>query len=144
MTSEFIEVHNNGKHITSTNYWKSTYSQNGYCYFTINAGCVRLLLPQGEGHGQQFDESVLDTTQHVIITRGHYQGRDAYEVLFEDGSSEPYVMFTLANQWQRGIPRSESGRTGIAFHVYRDGRLIRQLEARFREVETLPCLKPWK
>ena len=49
-----------------------------------------------------------------------------------------------ANQWDRLLPRSDSGRTDIAFHVYRDGSLVRKMAARFRTAPRLSYLRPWK
>jgi hypothetical protein len=145
-TNEGIEdgivVSNNGKLIESTNYWQSSYAKNGVYYFTINAGCIRLLVPSSPA--TPFGDDVLKGTQYVIITRGQYQGRDAYEILFEDGSDSPFVIFTGANQWERAIPKSEAGRTDLGFDVYKNGQRVREMTARFRAVAHLPCLKPWK
>ncbi len=142
--SGFIQIENNEKLIVSTNYWTSRYSQNGIYYFSVNAGCVRLLLPNKDTSGEKLDDTVLNATQYVIISRGTYRGGDGYEVLFEDGTAEPFVVFTGADQWDRAIPINESGRTDLAFHIYRNGQLIRQLACRFRAVPRLPYLKEWK
>ena len=115
---------------------------NGYCRFSVNAGCIRLLLPEKTLFS--LEDDVLDGARYVIVTRGMYHGQDAYEVLFEDNSASPFAIHTLANQWDRLIPQSESGRKGIPFHVYRNGSLVRKMAARFRTAPRLPCLRPWK
>ena len=140
-TNKYLMISNNGKLIESTNYWTSDYARNGKCYFSVNAGCVRLLLP-----GPSFfpsDDDVLAATEYVIISRGAFLGRDGYEVLFEDNSATPYVIHTLANQWDRAIPVAESGRTDVGFDVYTNGHLVQEITARFRSVNRLPYLKPW-
>ncbi len=137
----YISVTNDGPELISTNYWTSSEAKAGVCYFSVNAGCVRLLLPSTISSG--LDDDVLDGTQYVIITRGRFEGRDGYEVLFEDGSNSPFVIRVLANQWDRPIPAFESGRTDLGFDIYRDGKRIRQLTARFRAVATLPYWQPW-
>lgn len=141
-TGGIMYINNNNALITSTNYWTSTYAKAGKCYFSVNAGCIRLLLSGKET--PPLGDDVLGAAQYVIVTRGKYQGREGYEVLFEDYSSEPFVILTLANQWDRLIPRNESGRTDILFHVYRDGHLVRKMTARFRTAAMLPCLRPWE
>jgi hypothetical protein len=138
-----LVIQNDGMLITNTNYWTSDYVRRGYCFCSVNEGCVRLLLPAPTSSLSDLNDDVFAQTRYVIISRGKRQGRDAYEMLFEDGSSCPYVLSTLANQWDRAIPASDSGRTDIAFHVYRSGRLARRLTARYRFVKQVPCLKRW-
>ena len=72
--SGFIQIENNEKLIVSTNYWTSRDSQNGIYYFSVNAGCVRLLLPNKDTSGEKLDDTVLNATQYVIISRGTYRG----------------------------------------------------------------------
>lgn len=141
-TMSFIHIENDGQMITDTNYWDSDYARNGIWYFSVNAGCVRCLLPPGVW--SSFEKSVVKTTDYVVISRGVYRGQDGYEILFEDHSSSPYVVETGANQWERAIPTFESGRTGIAFHIYDNGLLVGKLHAKFRAVAILPFLRPWK
>ena len=138
---EGIMISNDGRLIESTNYWSSIYAKNGKVYFSVNAGCIRLLLP--DTTPPFIGDDVLDGTRYIIVTRGMIWGKDAYEVLFEDGSDNPFVINTLANQWDRLIPVAESGRTGIGFDVYQNGQRIREMTARFRAVASLPYLKPW-
>jgi hypothetical protein len=137
-----IVVENEGALITSTNYWTSTYAQAGEFFFSVNAGCIRLLIP--DGLSPPLGDDVLDSARYVIVTRGMFHGQDGYEVLFEDNSARPFAIHTLANQWDRLIPRSDAGRTNLLFHVYRDGHLVRKMTARFRVVSHLPYLRPWK
>lgn len=144
-----IVVTNNGPLIQETNYWDSPIAHGGYLFFSVNAGCIRMLMPDHQGGEplnstrQQLDDSVFDATKYVIISRGHYGGPVAYEVLFEDDTLEPFVIFADCRQWDRTIPDSESGRT-LPFHVYRRGcTLVRKFEGRFRCVNQLPCLRPW-
>jgi hypothetical protein len=58
--------------------------------------------------------------------------------------TSPFAIHTLANQWDRPLPQSDSGRTDILFHVYRGGRLAWKTTAKFRMVSRLPYLRPWK
>jgi hypothetical protein len=141
-TGEMITTENDGALIISTNYRTSAYAGAGVCFFSVNAGCIRLLLPETTLF--PLGDDVLDGARHAIVSRGTFKGQDGYEVLFEDNSSNPYAIHTLANQWDRPLPRSDSGRTGIPFHVYRNGTVVRKMTARFRMVSRLPYLRPWK
>ena len=137
-------VENNENLIVSTNYWNSGLSRGGIYFFSVNAGCVRMLMPTTEPAGDKLDDSVFETTQYVIISRGIYMGLDAYEVLFEDGSSNPFAIHAAASQWDRLIPAAESGRTDLAFQVYRNGKMIRHFACKYRFVPSLPFMKEWK
>jgi hypothetical protein len=139
----FLAMENDGMLITATNYWSSDYARHGIVYFSVSAGCVRLLLPDTTSSASGLTDEVLAQTKYVIISRGTYRGQDAYEVLFEDNSPHPFVICAGLDQWDRLIAASESGRTDIAFHIYRSGRVVRKLTARFRVVNRLPCLKAW-
>jgi hypothetical protein len=136
MSTELL-VENDGSLIVSTDYWTSTFAERGLVFFSVNAGCVRVLLPKTFGLAD-----VLSTT--VIISRGKYRGQDAYEVLFDDGSEEPFVILTGVEQWDRLLPASDSGRSDIGFHIYKQGRRIEETVACFRVVDRLPYMKPWK
>ena len=41
----FIIVSNNGADLIDTNYWETDYALHGYYYLSINAGALRLLVP---------------------------------------------------------------------------------------------------
>lgn len=141
MTKNYLHVVNDGQLIVSTNYWTSDYALNGVLFFSVNEGCVRLLLPNTVS--QVLGDDVLTAATYVIISRGMLFGKEGYEVLFEDGSDSPFAIHTLVNQWDRVIPVVESGRTDIKFAVYSQGLLVRTMAARFRVVRRLPYLKPW-
>lgn len=140
----------NLQRVKETNYWETGLAEAGLFYFSVNAGCIRMLLPQRQGGrhypgsaSEGLDDSVFNSTKYVIVSRGQLSGRDAYEVLFEDETQTPFSLQTSTDQWDRLIPANESGRI-LPFHVYRRGcKLLREFEGRFRHVELLPCLKLW-
>ena len=143
----FIYVQNddcNPKLVAETNYWDSILFENGSLFFSVNAGCVRMFLPRLEAWNidEILDDSVYETTKYIIISRGIYQRRDCYEILFEDGTENPYAIFTSADAWDRSISSNDTG-ASLEFHIYEKRQLIRRYECRFRFVSTLPCLKPW-
>lgn len=84
-----IEISNDGKLIKETNYFESEYYKSGYFILSINAGAFRLLTP--DQHVRQIAE--LKTCKEVIISRGPWPEtgkHDAFEILFEDNSSNPF------------------------------------------------------
>lgn len=140
---------NNLQRIAETNYWESEYAEAGVFYFSVCAGCIRMLMPERQGGlplgipGQKLDDSVFDTTKYVVVSRGDYGGILGYEVLFEDETDTPFVIQTSLDQWSQLLPVGESGRI-VPFHVYRNGCvLVREFEGRYRYVGRLPYLKPW-
>ena len=142
--NDTIYVSNNGQMVDATNYWASSLAQNDKVFFSVNQRCVRLLLPAVEF----LDDGVYAKTRYVIISRGIIQDMDAYEVLFEDGSSSPFAIHTVATQWDRLIARTDDGRKDLCFHVYHQGadgkpELLHKWPARFRVVGRLPYLRPW-
>jgi hypothetical protein len=136
-----VRIENAGQRIIETDYWDSEHAQRGLMYLTWNAGAARLLLPDGiKGELRE-----MRGARYVIISRGpwHEQGgRDALELLFEDGSDAPYVVHLVAEQTDRLLPEDNQG-GGFAVTVWTRGGEKLRLPGKYREVETLPCLEPW-
>jgi hypothetical protein len=147
-----LTIANDGPQIIATNYWTSAWAHRGALYLSINAGAIRLLMPRGmEG---MLDE--MRTARECLLSRGPWtqarQGvggdaREAYELLYEDGSNSPYVLHLGAEQADRLLPASESGRTivhTVWTRGFRDAPVCAlTLPARYRVVRHLPYLKPW-
>lgn len=82
---KYITIGNDGPDIAGTNYWASPQATAGKPYFSINAGSIRVLLPDNMT-GALKD---MRTAKYVILSRGPWpeMGRDeAMEILFEDHS----------------------------------------------------------
>ena len=52
--------------------------------------------------------------EYVIISKGTLDGRDALELVFEDGSDAPFVIHMLSEQCDRLLP--ENNRAGFCCH----------------------------
>ena len=76
----FIE--NEGQAVAGTDYWQSVQAQAGYVYLSWNAGAARLLVPDAAKHLLR----EMRGAEYVIISKGALHGRDALELVFEDGS----------------------------------------------------------
>jgi hypothetical protein len=144
MTDQYnmLTINNNGQAITSTNFWESETAKAGYCFLSWNAGAARLLLPDALLPAVR----EMKSAQYVIISKGpwHEQGgRDALEVLFEDGSNSPYCVHLTMEQTDRSLPEDNQG-GGLVVTVWtRSGEELR-LPGKYRTVRSIPCLDPWK
>ena len=137
-----ITIGNQGQRITSTNYWDSDHARAGYLYLSWNAGAARLLLPDS----QKPMIREMKTGRFVIISRGPWAdqgGREALELLFEDGSDTPFSMHLVAEQCDRLIPDTEQG-GGFVVTVWSRGGEKLRLPGKYRRVDSLPCLQPWE
>ena len=136
-----LTIKNNGQAIAATNYWDSAHARAGYCYLSWNAGAGRLLLPTS----QEQMLSEMRGAALVIVSRGPWAdhgGRDALELLFEDGSDAPFCIHLVAEQCDRLVPDDDQG-GGVIFAVWTpDGKKL-QLPCKYRVVGALPCLQPW-
>ncbi|MFK1437590.1 hypothetical protein ACIU0H_28585 [Pseudomonas aeruginosa] len=135
----FIE--NDGQSITRTNYWDSVHATEGYAFLSWNAGAGRVLLPDALAPAL----ADMRVAQYVIVSLGPWRaqaGREAWELLFEDGSDTPYCLHLVCEQSDRRLPDTDQG-GGFVIAVWtRDGEQLR-LPAKFRKVVEIPCLEPW-
>lgn len=132
-----ITISNNGQEIIETNYWDTPNAAAGYFYLSFNAGACRVLVPDS----QTATISEMQTGKLAVITRGKLQGRDAYEVMFDDGSDSPYCIHTTTEQSDRLLPAGERG--DIAVSVWaREGKQF-EIPGKYRSGGTLPDMSPW-
>ncbi|MBI5815902.1 MAG: hypothetical protein HZB29_09865 [Nitrospinae bacterium] len=137
-----IILQNDGAAVSGTNYWDSDPARAGYCYLSFNAGAARLLVPP------PLEPAIgaMSTARLVIISRGAWperERRDAYEVLFEDGSNNPYCIHLGAEQSDRLLPVEDHGADILVIVYARGGERLR-LPGKYRIVDAIPCLKPWE
>lgn len=136
-----LTITNKGQAIASTNYWDSDHAAAGYCFLSWNAGAARLLLPDS----QKLMLPEMRTAKYVIISRGPWMdqgGRDALELLFEDGSDSPFCLHLVAEQADRMLPEDSQG-GGFFFTVWTRGGEKLRLPGKYREVQSIPCLDQW-
>ncbi|MBW7903130.1 MAG: hypothetical protein H3C26_16755 [Rhodocyclaceae bacterium] len=136
-----LTIKNAGQRIVETNYWDSEHARRGYCYLSWNAGAARLLLPDAlKGELRE-----MNGAHCVIVSRGpwHEQGgREALELLFEDGSDNPYCLHLVAEQTDRLLPEDNQG-GGFVITVWTRGGEKLRLPGKYRTVAAVPCLDPW-
>lgn len=137
-----FKIVNDGQRIIETNYWDSEHAQAGLCFLSWNAGAARVLLPDLMLPAALKE---MRTAKYVIVSRGPWVdqgGRDALEVLFEDGSDDPYCLHLVAEQSDRMLPEDNQGGGFVVTVWTRRGEQLR-LDGKYRVVGKIPCLDPW-
>ena len=133
-------ITNRGPDITSTDYWDSTQADNGFFYLSWNAGHGRLLVPKPHEREIKY----MASASMCIVSRGLWtdQGnREAWELLFEDGSDSPYCVHLGVDMSDRLLPDSDQG-GGFNITLWTRKGLQGSLPGKYRRVATLPNLDP--
>ncbi len=136
-----FEIINKGQALVSTTYWNSEPARAGYAYLSWNAGAARILIP--DSLKPMLRE--MKGAKVVVISRGPWAdqgGRDALELMWEDGSDSPFCLHLVAEQCDRLIPETDQG-GGITAIVYTRGGEKGRWPARYRVVTEIPCLQEW-
>jgi hypothetical protein len=82
----------------------------------------------------------------VIVSRGpwHAQGgRDTFELLWEHGLEASFAIHLVAEQTDCPIPEYQTGR-GFVVCAWTRGGMKAQWPGRYREVDAIPCMRPWE
>lgn len=136
-----LTIGNKGQAIADTNYWGSEHASKGLVFLSWNAGAGRLLIPDC----QKPMLREMRSAKHVIVSRGPWTeqgGREALELLFEDGSESPFCIHMLEEQCDRRLPSTEQG-GGFYIAVWTRGGMKLRLPGKYREVKQIPCMLPW-
>jgi hypothetical protein len=137
---EGIVIANDGEKIVSTNFWNTDTCRGGKFFLSINAGAYRLLLPP-----QLKYLNDIITANAVIISRGPWvsEGRsDGIELLFEDGSDNPFCLFAGVESVERFPLDGDQGWKG-KFYVYTGPGepVVSFSSVYYRRVKKIPWLK---
>lgn len=137
-----LQIENDGPAIRTTNYWGSEADRVGAMHLSPNAGAFRLLLPSG------WESAIaeMETATVVVVSRGPMQGRDAIELLFDDGTADPFAVHLGAGQCTPLPVAADAGRQFVlTVWTNRRGKPHQSLSrpAWYRIVPRLPWLKPW-
>jgi len=123
----------------STNYFDHSQAAKGLIFASANAGSVRLLIPDN----QLGCVPEMETAHMVVITGGIWQGRQAMEIMFDDYSDTPFVLYAVVEMMDRRFSTKDVGRTFPISAWGRTGKLG-EWRGGYRVKKQLPCLKPWK
>lgn len=129
-----ILIVNNGQAIKETNYFDSDQSKSGLFYLSWNAGAARLLLPKHD----TVTLNEIKTADFVVITRGKLNGRDAFELFFEDHSETPFCVHMESAMSDRNLPKSDHNRALDFFALTANGETVK-MRGVYRVGTTLPA-----
>ena len=135
-----ISIESDGPAIARTDYWESEMNARGLIVISMNAGAFRILLPDS------MTDQVADmqTARDIIVSKGRYRGKLAYEILFDDYTDSPYSLLLDARQFASQQPADSEHGKEVRISVWvRGPQRVLDMPARFRVVRRLPCLRPW-
>lgn len=140
-----IEIHNHGPLILRTNYWDSDLARAGKIWCSVNAGAIRVLLPPA-AYGVLGD---MRAAKYCVLSRGPWPAerrKDAIEILWDDGSDNPFVLHLTPESFDLLPAEPEPGREWIcSTWIAKDGKPHKSMEriCHWRRVEKIPCLRAW-
>jgi hypothetical protein len=137
-----IHIENHGPLITATDFWDVEWRD---FFLSYNAGAFRLLMPI------EFlkDQEEMRTGRQIVVSVGTLNGvPDCAEVMFDDGSEEPYALQFTPDNYDV-LPEGDFGPECV-ITIWMPKRKHKvphkaiERPAYFRRVQELPCLEPWE
>lgn len=144
--SGFFSFQNHGPLLVATNYWQSEHAHAGKLYCSVNAGAIRVLLPES----QRPVINELRTAEYAILSRGPWPAEnrtEAVEILWEDKSDSPHCWHLSVESFDLLPAEPEPGRDWtISIWDEKKHRPHKCLErpCYWRRVPQIPWLKPWE
>jgi hypothetical protein len=141
-----LVIANHGGLILETNYWQLPPIPGELLRVSINAGAFRVLLrPQAESALAD-----MRTARECVVSRGPWPAAglaDALEILFDDGSADPFALHLQIESFDRLPPDSDAGKEWLLSVWTRPRRGAAPHKALerpcwYRRVPSLPWLKP--
>ena len=138
---DLFVIENAEQDIQSTNYWQTEHAARGFFYISINAGAIRLLVPDVQIH------AILEmtTAREVVVSRGPWpdQGKhDGIELLFEDDSDNPYCLHLMSEQCDR-LPGNKDQKKKWVFAAWTSAGKQFEKPCFCRMVKHIPYMKPY-
>lgn len=138
-------IENDGPEIIRTNFWQTDMAKSGMFFLSANAGAFRLLVPLLMT--REIEE--FQTAKDIILTRGFWPESkgEGMEILFDDGTDNPYSMHLSANQLDRWPLKEDIGKSFIfSAWIMEDFKPICVFKSTclYRTAKKLPYLKPKK
>jgi hypothetical protein len=86
-----------------TTYFDTEICSKGFYYLVHKNDKYFLLLPKWK----EKELNEMQTGNHVVITRGKLEGKDSFEIVFNDNSENPYAVLLRDEQFTRLTPLKE-------------------------------------
>jgi hypothetical protein len=144
--AETLFIENDGPVITTTNFWRTEMARAGKFYLSTNAGAFRLLVPP-QHTGVLKD---MRGARACVVSRGPYPGMgpDMLELLFDDGSQDPFSLHLSPGAVDRMPTDQDSAYTWtLSVWTHRVGHAATkalEVPCHYRRVPRLPDLRPWQ
>lgn len=129
-------IANRGGDIRETNYFDSSMARQGMFFLSWNASVGRILVPDTQRRVLR----EMATATECVVTRGRLNGADTLELMFDDRSDAPYVLYLCRQSTDRWFASDDRPFTVAAWT--RDGK-AGEWVGRYRTADELPCLRPW-
>lgn len=139
-----IVIRNHGPLIVESNWWDSDMARAGMLYCSVNAGCIRLLVPDSR---RRIIQEMRDA-EYVVLSRGPWPIRglgEAVELMFEDHGDQPYALQLGPESFDVLPAEPEPGREWVvAGWCTKRGRPHKHLEriCHWRRVPRIPWCRP--
>jgi hypothetical protein len=141
-----IITENHGPLIVSSTYWQSDLAAAGKLFVSVNAGAVRILVPPQQ---RELIEAARQS-RYAVLSRGPWPdvgAAEAVEILFEDGSENPFALHLTPKSFDALPGEPEAGREWtVSLWTEKKGKAHRSVEriCHWRRVARIPCLEPWQ
>jgi hypothetical protein len=147
MAEPLLFIDNDGPAITRTNYWSTALARRGTFYLSSHAGAFRLLVPPQH----QGTLRAMRSAKVCVVSRGPYpdlQWPDALEILFDDGSTDPFSVYLSPEAIDRMPHDQDRAYTWtLSVWTHRVGQACTkalEFPCHYRRVLRLPALRPWQ
>lgn len=122
----FITIENEGPVITGTNFFESELNDAGKFFVSLNAGAVRLLVP---------DTMLRELKRELSLVKkvNLEKEGDWYFIVLDDGSKNPYTLQCLPNSFDR-LPAKEDVGKAITFSAWG-----REKGKKIEKIHECPC-----
>jgi hypothetical protein len=141
-----IEIHNHGPLVLRSNYWQTDVAAAGKYYVSVNAGAVRLLVP----NSQREVLNDMRAARQIVLSRGPWLAMnlpEAVELLFDDGTESPFALHLSPESFDLLPAEPPPGREWIlSVWIDKKGKPHKAIErpCHWRRVPRIPWLRPWQ
>jgi hypothetical protein len=135
-----IVTSNAGAEIVSSTYWDSPHDRAGRLWCSINAGCIRVLVPAS----QRQIIADMSAAEYCILSRSPWpamRAGTAFELLFEDRTDTPFMAHLTPDSFDLVPAEPPEGRQwSLSVWELVDGKPVRRalMPCYYRYAPSLP------
>lgn len=163
---ELLTIENRGKFLANTNYWDTQAAKLGYLYVSWNANACRILVPDvslsmidemrtgkraiimaGEFKAEEVNRFTNELDAHSLslaqkngFTKHGFYGR-GLDIVFDDGTTNPFSVLTRPEQVDRNLPASDSGKP-LDMLIYTRRGVVHHIPCIYLDVGSIPSPIP--